>query len=86
MGVDRTHGANGNRRCHGSHELPESRCRIHGGRSRRVTEVVAQDPTEPLPAVDIADSVPNFVTRFDDLVPEPLVIPFAVMMFEISQN
>ena len=40
--------------------------------------VVLQQPTKPLPALDLAGTLSDLVARFDELIVEALVISFAM--------
>ena len=47
--------------------------------SRSVAIIVPQHTTEPLTAFDVANNLAHFVSRFDNLIVEPLVVSFAMI-------
>jgi hypothetical protein len=50
--------------------------------SRRIAVIVLEDPAELFTALDVAANLANFVTRFNDFVAKPLMIPLSMIMFE----
>ena len=46
--------------------------------------VVLQQPTKPLPTLDLAGTLTDLVARFDELNVEALVISFSMIMREES--
>ena len=52
--------------------------------SRRVTVVVLQHAAKPFTALDLSGDASNFITRFDDLIAEPLMISLDMIMFDVS--
>ena len=54
--------------------------------SRSVAIIVPQHTTEPLAAFDVANNLAHVVSRFDDLIVEPLVVSFAMIMLEKCGN
>ena len=55
-------------------------------RSSSVAIVVPQQTTKSLTALDLTVLPPNFVTRFDDLATDPLVISFSMIMVHELPN
>ena len=56
------------------------------GKLRGVTVVVPQHATEPFSAEDLGFATADFVSRLDDLVVEPLVISFGMIMEDEFAN
>ena len=52
--------------------------------SRSVAIIVPQHTTEPLTAFDVANNLTHFVSRFDDLIVEPLMVSLGMIMLEES--
>ena len=52
-------------------------------RSRRVAIVISQQATKSLTALNFAFGMTNFVTGSDDLILQPLMVAFLVVMVEI---
>ena len=77
-----------NRAC-GMEIFRPARTETAGGRTvmlatlRSVSIVVSQQATEPLPAHNVAFVATDFVPRLDDLIVEPLVIAFFVVVVQI---
>ena len=54
--------------------------------SRSVAIIVPQHTTEPLAAFDVANNLTHFVSRFDDLIVEPLMVSLAMIVLEKCGN
>ena len=52
-------------------------------RSSRVAVVVSQQPAEPLVTLNFTVSLADFFAGFDELVAQPLVVSFAVIMGQV---
>ncbi len=52
-------------------------------RLRRIAVIVLQHPAEPFTAFDGAANLANLVTRFNDLVAQPLMIPLGELVLKI---
>ncbi len=46
--------------------------------------IVAKQPTQLLPTLDLTINLADFVTRFDDLIFESLVVSLSVVMIKVS--
>ena len=55
-----------------------------GDLSGGVAVVIPQQSTEPFATLDLAGDSTDFFTRLDQLIVEPLVISFGVIMLKIS--
>ena len=51
--------------------------------SSRVAVVVSQQPAEPLVTLNFTVSLADFIAGFDELVGQPLVVSFAVIMGQV---
>ena len=56
------------------------------GKLRGITIVVLEKAAESLSALDLPTGQPNFFAKFDDLVAQSLMIPFAVKMRKELSN
>lgn len=48
--------------------------------------IVFQQAAQPLTALDFASIVSNFITSMDDLIVQPLMVSFSVVMVQILIN